>query len=170
MSSRLHSPTGGSPVKLAARRLPETSGGKRSLAGQSLGGSMMKPEMVYLVWVTILTGLLWIPYILDRITVWGLPDTVGYPENPKLQSPWARRLMAAHANAVENLVIFAALVLAAHAASVSNSATVFAAMLYFWSRAVHALAYTFKVPWVRTLAFIGGFVAQMIFAWQLLAR
>jgi hypothetical protein len=56
--------------------------------------------------VTILTALLWIPYILDRIAVWGLTDTVGYPENPKPQSPWARRMKAAHTNAVENLAVF----------------------------------------------------------------
>ena len=79
-------------------------------------------------------------------------------------------MKAAHANAVENLVVFAALVLAAGIAGVSNGATMFAAALYFWSRLVHAIAYTFAVPWVRTLAFTGGFVAQAIFAWQLLVR
>jgi len=130
----------------------------------------MNTEILYLVCVTLLTALLWVPYVLDRFVVWGIPDTVGYPANPKPQSPWAQRLMAAHENAVENLVVFAALVLAAHAASVSNDATILAAKLYFWSRVVHALAYTFKVPWVRTLAFLGGWAAQMIFAWQLLAR
>lgn len=130
----------------------------------------MNTEILYLVCVTLLTALLWVPYVLDRFVVWGIADTVGYPANPKPQSPWAQRLMAAHENAVENLVVFAALVLAAHAASVSNGATLFAAKLYFWARVVHALAYTFKVPWVRTLAFLGGWAAQMIFAWQLLAR
>jgi uncharacterized MAPEG superfamily protein len=130
----------------------------------------MKPEMAYLVWVTILTALLWIPYVLDRIAVWGLTDTVGYPENPKPQSPWARRMKAAHANAVENLIVFATLVLAANAVGISNSATVFAASLYFWARLVHVVAYTFALPWVRTLAFAGGFAAQAIFAWQLIAR
>ena len=130
----------------------------------------MKPELMYLVYVTIVTALLWIPYVLDRIAIWGLADTVGYPESPKLQSPWARRLKAAHANAIENLVVFATLVLAASAVGVSNSATVFAAALYFWSRLVHVFAYTFALPWVRTLAFTGGFVAQAIFAWQLVVR
>ena len=130
----------------------------------------MKPELMYLVWTTILTALIWIPYVLDRMTVWGLTDTVGYPENPKPQTPWARRMKAAHANAVENLVIFASLVLVANAAGVSNSATMFAAALYFWARLVHVLAYTFALPWIRTLAFTGGFVAQAIFAWQLIAR
>ena len=32
----------------------------------------MKTELLYLVYVTILTGLLWVPYILDRIATWGL--------------------------------------------------------------------------------------------------
>ena len=130
----------------------------------------MKTELVYLIWVTALTGVLWIPYILDRIAVWGLADAVGYPANPKPQSPWATRLMKAHANAVENLVVFAALVLAAHAAGVSNGATAGACMVYFWARIVHVAAYTFAVPWVRTLAFTAGFFAQATIAWQLIAR
>ena len=129
----------------------------------------MKTELLYLVWVTALTGVIWIPYILDRIAVWGIPDTVGYPDNPKLQSPWARRLMKAHNNAVENLVVFAALVLAAHAAGVSNNITAFACVVYFWARIVHLAAYVFAVPWVRTLAFTVGFFSQAALAWQLLA-
>lgn len=128
----------------------------------------MKTELMYLIWVTALTAVIWIPYILDRIAVWGLMDAVGYPENPKPQSPWARRMMAAHANAVENLVVFAALVLAAQIAGVSNNATVLACSIYFWARVVHLAAYTFAVPWVRTLAFVVGFGSQMTLAWQLL--
>jgi uncharacterized MAPEG superfamily protein len=128
----------------------------------------MKTEIYYLVWVTVLTGVIWIPYILDRIAVWGLTEAVGYPENPRPQSPWARRMMKAHVNAVENLVIFAALVLAAQAANVTNGVTATACMVYFWARVVHLAAYTFAVPWVRTLAFAVGFCAQAAIAWQLL--
>ena len=130
----------------------------------------MKPELTYLVWTTILTALMWVPYVLDRIAVWGLADTVGYPEAPKPQSPWARRMKAAHANAIENLVVFATLVLVANALGISNGATVFAASLYFWARLVHLVVYTFALPWVRTLAFAAGFAAQAIFAWQLVIR
>lgn len=128
----------------------------------------MKVELVYLTLVVALTGLLWIPYILDRISVWGIPDTVGYPAAPKPQSPWAARLMKAHSNAVENLVVFAALVLAAHAAGISNSATAGACVVYFWARVVHVVAYTLAIPWVRTLAFVVGFFAQATLAWQML--
>ena len=46
----------------------------------------MKTELQYLVYVTVFTGLLWVPYILDRIATRGLHDAVGYPEHPKPQS------------------------------------------------------------------------------------
>lgn len=130
----------------------------------------MKTELLYLVYVTALTGLLWVPYILDRIGKWGLVAAVGYPDPPPAQSPWARRLMKAHLNAVENLVVFAALVLAAHALGVSNNVIATAAIVYFWARLVHVLAYTFAVPWVRTLAFAVGFFAQAAIAWQLVVK
>ena len=130
----------------------------------------MKTELFYLALVTAFTALLWVPYILDRIAVWGLMDAVGYPANPKPQSPWAQRLIKAHYNAIENLAVFAALVLVAHAAGISNAAIATSAMVYFWARVVHALAYTFGIPWVRTLAFTVGFFAQAVVAWQILVR
>lgn len=130
----------------------------------------MKPELFYLALVTALTGLLWVPYILDRLFVRGLIDAVGYPENPKPQSPWARRLMKAHANAVENLVVFAPLVLLAHVTGITGPAIGTAAMVYFWARLVHVLAYTFAVPWVRTLSFTAGFFAQAVIASALLVH
>jgi uncharacterized MAPEG superfamily protein len=130
----------------------------------------MKTELLYLTLVTALTGLLWVPYILDRIATRGLLDAVGYPANPKPQSPWAVRLMRAHDNAVENLVVFAALVLVANAVGVSNGVVAGAAVVYFWARVVHAVAYTFGVPWLRTLAFTVGFVAQAAIALQILMR
>jgi len=130
----------------------------------------MKTELLYLVYVTVLTGLLWVPYILDRIATWGLTTAVGYPDNPPAQSPWARRLMKAHLNNVENLVVFAALVLAAQDMGISGGAVATAAIVYFWARVVHVLAYTFAIPWVRTLAFAVGFVAQAMVAWQIIAK
>ncbi|WP_193162741.1 MAPEG family protein [Microbulbifer hainanensis] len=129
----------------------------------------MNSELLYLTLVTAFTAVLWVPYILDRIAVWGLSDAVGYPANPKPQSPWAVRLIKAHSNAVENLVVFATLVLIAQFSGISNSTTVSACVVYFWSRVVHAIAYTFAIPWLRTLAFAVGFFAQVAIAWQLLA-
>jgi len=130
----------------------------------------MKIELYYLLLVTALTGLLWIPYIIDRVMVRGLMDAVGYPANEKPQSPWAQRMMKAHYNAVENLVVFAPLVLLAQAMGVTNAMIGTACMVYFWTRVVHAAAYTFGVPWVRTLSFTVGFCCQAVIAWQLMPR
>lgn len=124
----------------------------------------MTTELYYLALVSTLTALIWIPYLVDRVLVWGLIDTVGYPEQPKQQSAWARRIKFAHTNAVENLAVFAALVLAAHAAGVHNEATVMACVIYFWARVVHLAAYAMKISWIRTLAFVTGFGAQITLA------
>jgi len=128
----------------------------------------MNPEIASLVWISTFTAILWVPYVLNRMAVGGLAATVGYPTPPVPLSPWAQRLRAAHANAVENLTVFATLVLVAQLLSISTSLTVAAATLYLWSRVIHAVAYTFGISWVRTLAFVGGFAAQLMLAWQLL--
>ncbi len=130
----------------------------------------MKTELFYLACVATFTAFMWIPYVLNRFAVWGVNDTVGYPDNPKPLAPWAERLKRAHANAVENLVVFATLVLVAGALGIAGGALATAAIVYFWSRVVHALAHTFKVPWLRTLGFTGGFLAQMWVAALICAR
>lgn len=128
----------------------------------------MTAELRTLTIVALFTGLLWVPYILNLIAVRGLASAVGYPENPPPLAPWAQRLKSAHYNAVENLVVFAALVLTAHAAGVSNAATTLCATVYLWARVVHAAAYMFGIPWVRTVAFLVGAGANVCIAEQLL--
>jgi uncharacterized MAPEG superfamily protein len=128
----------------------------------------MTTELFYLTLTTLLTGVLWLPYILNRIAVRGLGEAMGYPDSPKPQSPWAQRLMKAHANAVENLVIFGVLVLVANSLAINTEATAIASMVYFWMRLAHALAFTFKIPLVRTFSFFISFGAQMVFFWALL--
>ena len=128
----------------------------------------MTSELMSLTWVTTLTAVMWMPYILNMIAVRGLTDAVGYPADPAPLSPWAAKMKAAHANAVENLVVFAALVLIANVAGISNDTTVLACQIYFWTRLVHFLSYTFAVPWVRTISFVVGFGCQIAIALQLL--
>lgn len=130
----------------------------------------MTVELKYLALVSTFTALMWIPYILNVIAVRGLVDAVGYPENPKRIAPWAGRMKAAHYNAIENLAVFAALVLIAHIVGIRNEATALAAVIYFWARVVHFGAYTFRIPWVRTLAFVVGIGCQLTFAWQVLGK
>jgi len=121
-----------------------------------------------LTWVVALSAIMWVPYILNTIMVRGLISAVGYPVNPAPLADWALRMKAAHYNAVENLVVFATLVLIANAASISNDTTVLACEIYFWARLVHLLAFTFAIPWVRTFAFAAGWVCQMMLLLQLI--
>lgn len=106
----------------------------------------MTTELTWLVYVSVLTTLMWIPYILNLIAVRGLSDAVGYPVDPKPLAAWAQRLKAAHYNAIENLVVFAALILVAHVTDSNGPATATCAAVYFWARIAHAVAYTLAIP------------------------
>jgi uncharacterized MAPEG superfamily protein len=113
----------------------------------------------------ILTGLLWVPYILNRVSVRGLFGSMANPSrNDKPHSEWATRLMFAHDNAVENLVVFAPLVLILAQLEFSTKATVYACAVYFWARVAHLVVYTLGLPVFRTLAFTVGFIAQAVLA------
>ena len=102
----------------------------------------MSRELMWLTLTVILTGVLWIPYILDRIMVRGLMGAVANPSrSDKPQAPWAQRLYFAHTNAVENLVVFAPLVLILEAQGHSTESTVIACAVYFWARLAHAVIY-----------------------------
>jgi len=128
----------------------------------------MTSELMSLVWVAALQMVMWIPYILNLIAVRGVVNAVGYPENPPPMAPWAQRMKAAHYNSVENLVVFAALVLVANAAGISNESTVLACQVYFWARLAHLLLYTFAVPWGRTLSFAVAWLCQVAILLQLI--
>jgi uncharacterized MAPEG superfamily protein len=122
----------------------------------------MSRELMWLTLTVILTGLLWVPYIIDRAMVRGLMGAMANPSrSDKPQAPWAQRLYFAHTNAVENLVVFAPLVLILDTMGHSTESTVIACAVYFWARLAHAVIYALGVPVLRTLAFTVGFLAQV---------
>ncbi len=130
----------------------------------------MTTELHWLVLSLLLTAVLWLPYILNRLAEQGVLAALWDPEgDTATKVPWAGRLMSAHVNAVENLVLFAPLVLIAHLLEIHTEATVFAAALYFYARLAHVVLFTLRVPILRIVAFFGGFIAQMIFVAALLS-
>lgn len=113
------------------------------------------------------TATLWIPYVLHRFVRLGVSRTLGNPRVADLEalSPWAVRAQRAHANAVENLVIFAPLALLALERGLGNCTLVSgAAATYFFARLAHYVLYAAGVPGLRTLAFLAGFGAQLTVA------
>jgi uncharacterized MAPEG superfamily protein len=126
---------------------------------------LLTPELFWLTLTVILTGILWIPYILNRITVRGVTGTMANPTpGSKPHAAWATRLMFAHDNAVENLIVFAPLVLILNEIDYSTKWTIYASAVYFWSRLAHLIVYTLGLPVFRTLAFTVGFLAQAVLA------
>ncbi|MGF6771754.1 putative MAPEG superfamily protein [Paraburkholderia sp. GAS199] len=131
----------------------------------------MKPtsELYYLTLVAMATILMWIPYTLARVLTRGLMATLGNPDPTLPPDPaWAERARRAHTNAIENLAVFAPLVLVAALIGVSTPSTILAAKLYFGARIVHYLVYAAGIPVIRTLAFMTGVAATIVFAVALL--
>lgn len=122
----------------------------------------MTRELMWLTFTVILTMVLWIPYTLDRIKVRGLMGAMANPSRDDIpQSPWAQRLYFAHTNAVDNLVVFAPLVLILDSMGHSTQSTVIACAVYFWARLAHAIIYAMGVTVLRTVTFTVGFLAQV---------
>ena len=72
----------------------------------------MSAELYWLAWTTVFTGLLWLPYILQIIRKIGVNTALSETGGVEPHHSWSVRAKKAHANAVENLMIFAPLALA----------------------------------------------------------
>tara|TARA_B100000686_G_C16726631_1_gene938194 strand:- start:992 stop:1384 length:393 start_codon:yes stop_codon:yes gene_type:complete len=128
----------------------------------------MTLELEMLAWTAGLTLLIWVPYILAHVANSGILPVLTYKADTAPMPEWASRAKKAHYNAVEGLVTFAALILVAHAAEISNEATQTSAILYFWLRVAHYLAYIGNIPFGRTLTFAGTWLAQICIVYNIL--
>lgn len=126
-------------------------------------------ELHYLVLTALFTGVMWVPIILNRIGEMGPWPALRNPQpDVRPHAEWAYRLANAHRNALENLAVFAPLVLAVQVLGVATPTTQAAAAVFFLSRVAHAVIYTFGVPLLRTIAFFAGFICQVLLAAHLL--
>jgi len=119
-------------------------------------------ELYWLTLTALMTALFWVPYVLNRVAMFGLGGTLagGSPESGG-HSAWAQRAIKAHTNAIENLAIFAPIVLTAHVLGISNGATKTAVVVYFFARLAHFVVYSAGIPAARTLTFTAGWLAQI---------
>lgn len=126
----------------------------------------MSIELTYLAWTAILTALIRIPWMLNKVAIRGLASVSRYPRESQPLSGWAHRLWIAHEDAVDNLVVFGILIGLLHASGHTNAVTVISAATYFWARVVHVVVYAFAVPWIKTAAHVVSFLAILALAWQ----
>lgn len=131
--------------------------------------TILTTELYWLTLTVLMTGLMWVPYIINRVLEQGLGCATWDPQGEtKTRFAWAERMARAHSNAVENLVIFAPLVLTLHLTQLNNELTTLACSIYFFARLTHYLVFSFGVPVLRIVAFMVSVVAQLILAFTLL--
>ncbi len=129
----------------------------------------MTSELYWLTLTCLITSLMWIPYIINRSQVRGLPRAIGNPQpDDKPHDSWADRAIRGHANAVENLAVFAPLVIVAHLVGANSSMTAAAAAIYFFARLAHYIIYVVGVPVLRTLIYAVSWLMILAFALAIL--
>jgi uncharacterized MAPEG superfamily protein len=73
----------------------------------------------------------------------------------------------AHHNMLENLVLFAALILVSVVTNKTNEMTLLGAQLFFWARVAYAAIYLAGIPWLRTASWLVSIAGLVLIFLQL---
>ena len=128
----------------------------------------MSPDLKYLLFSTLLCFVQVLIAATGANQAVGLPTLAGNREGLPEITGWAGRARRAHLNMIENLVLFAALVLIAAAAGKANAMTAMGAMVFFWSRLAYAVIYLAGIAWLRTAAWFVSVIGMALIAIELL--
>jgi uncharacterized MAPEG superfamily protein len=129
----------------------------------------MSTDLKYLALTAMLTAVLWIPYVVAQVMTNGFLTPPNYVDpTPRPLPLWGKRADRTYINAVEVFAPFAALVVVAHLTGKADAMTAFWAMSFFWLRLMHAVVYLLGVPYIRTIAFVLGFVAIVGIFWEII--
>ena len=126
-------------------------------------------EVYYLILITLFCGLLWVPYVTERFFRIGIKETCGYGEKNINIPQWATRAKLAHVNLIENLPLFAILIIVITFQDYNNQQTETGSMIFFYSRILHYFIYVFGVPYFRTLFFVASWIGLIIISFPLLS-
>src|SRR6516162_8745674 len=110
----------------------------------------MSLELTLLIWAVGLTFVQMLAAVSGAILQFGLPDIAGNRENMPPATSWAGRAQRAHHNMLENLALFAVLVLVTELTNKNSAMTGLGAQLFFWARLIYAVVYVVGLPWLRT--------------------
>ncbi len=111
----------------------------------------MTTELTLLVWAS---GLALAQAMLAAVggnLQKGVPTMIGNREDAGPFTGWVGRAYRAHRNLLENLVLFAILVLAAQATGRCNDTTRLGAQLFFWGRVAYVPCYIIGIAGLRSL-------------------
>ena len=136
----------------------------------------MQEAYYYLALSGLLTVLLWVPYILARVQVWGIGTFLNnYPEGFPATEPqpplWAERAKRAHLNMVETLPAFVAVVAAAGFLVTGDAAAAIGgyAQIFFFARIAHAVVYILGLPFLRTPVYLVSWAMVLLIGYSAVA-
>ena len=113
----------------------------------------MSTELNMLAASAVFTFVLSFPPVVALILSKGLPFAAGNRDESYALPVWGERAGRAHRNMLENLPLFAVLVLVAQLGGATNETTALGATLFWWGRVAHAIIYIAGIPYLRTAAF-----------------
>ena len=122
----------------------------------------MTPVLSLLVWSVVLMFAQVLLAVSGATLQVGLVKLAGNREDVPVLTGWAGRAQRAHRNMIENLVLFAALVIVAHLAGKTGGMVLLGAQLFFWARLAYALLYVAGIPWLRTASWAVSVVGMIM--------
>ncbi len=128
----------------------------------------MSTDLHLLVWAIALTLVQTVIAAVGALLQVGLPTLAGNRDAMPVITGWAGRAVRAQRNMLENLVLFAGLVLVAAATNHANASTALGAQLFFWARLVYVGVYIAGIPWVRTGVFAVSVVGLVLIFLQVM--
>ena len=128
----------------------------------------MKPELTLLAWSVILAIVHMLIAVQGAFNQVGLMPLIGNREGFPEILGWGGRAIRANRNMAENLVLFAAVVLAVVAVGKTNNMTLLGAQLFFWARIAYAVCYLGGIKWLRTLSWLASIVGIALILSQLM--
>lgn len=127
----------------------------------------MTADLTYLLMSVVLTFVQVLIAAAAANQAVGLTALAGNRDDLPALGGFAGRARRAHLNMIENLVLFAALVLIAAVAGKANATTATGALVFFWARLAYAVIYLVGIPWLRTFAWFVSVVGMVMIACQL---
>ena len=126
----------------------------------------MTTELIMLFWAVVLTFVQVLVSVILCNKQAGLTELAGNRDT-FVPEGIAGRATRAHRNMLENLPLFAALVLIVHVAGLSSDASVLGAQIFVIARLAAAIIYIIGIPWLRTAAFGISVVGLVMVSWPI---
>jgi uncharacterized MAPEG superfamily protein len=127
----------------------------------------MKPELMLLVWAVVLMFVQMLVAATGMYMQVGLTRMTSNRDDMPKMAGWAGRAERAHLNMLENIALFAPLVLVAVLVGKTNAMTLLGAQIFLWARVAYAVIYVAGIVWLRTIVWFVSVIGLIIIFAQL---